>query len=122
MDTVSKRRTERIPVQLAVVWHRGLFCVDLVALDINLHGLFLRTTATVPAGSLLRLSIVLPDGHEPITLFVTARFVGMTVSGQGIGAEMHLMNPEDSARWEAFYRDTANEFQAPANQRTALSA
>ncbi len=78
--------------------------MDLFALDVNLHGMFLLTAAPVPVGSLLQLSIALPDGEAPITAFVTARFVGRTVSGMGIGAEMHIMEPVETKRWESFYQ------------------
>ncbi len=104
MSTSEERRSERISVELPVVWHRGDFRVDLTALDVNLHGMFLRTSATVPVGSLLQLSILLPEEEAAITVFVTARFVGRSVSGTGIGAEMYLMAPFEMERWNRFYQ------------------
>jgi hypothetical protein len=94
------RRSERIPTNLKVTWLRGR-PIDVVALDINLHGMFLRTDESVEPGSLMQLNVHLPDRSIP--LFVTARFCGKTTSGVGIGVEIFLLDEVNQAHWTLYY-------------------
>jgi hypothetical protein len=80
--------------------------VSAVGRDINLHGLFLCTDEIVEPGSLMRLSVTLPE--RTIELFVTARFVGRSLSGQGIGVEIFAIDGESQAHWTSFYRGLAH--------------
>ncbi len=101
-DPSSKRRSRRIACSLAVRWCRRGEPVELQATDISLHGMFLRTRETPMPGSLLQVIAHLPAGD--VRMFLCARFVGSTVSGHGIGAEIFLMEEKDRQLWAAHYR------------------
>lgn len=111
------RRSERLATNLPVVWIRGTRLVRAVGRDVNLHGLFLCTDETTEPGSLMRLHVTLPD--LTIELFVTARFVGRTISGQGIGVEIFAGDGPSHAHWVAFYRGLAHRAQAAASATAA---
>jgi len=96
------RRTERVAVELPVTWRRGGHEVQCTALDVNAHGMFISTDEIVEHGALMRISVFLPDGE--LDLFVTARYVGRTMRGQGIGCELFLVDDEGRNRWSAYYR------------------
>jgi hypothetical protein len=96
------RRTERVAVELPVIWRRAGHEVPCTALDINEHGMFVGTDVVVEHGALMRIVIRLPDGD--LEMFVTARYVGRTMRGQGIGAEIFLIDDVARERWIAFYR------------------
>ena len=95
------RRTERLPVELHVTWNRAGRDLPCSAVDINAHGLFVRTDEIVEPESLMHLRVQLPD--RVLEMFVTARFVGKTVSGHGIGVEIFLIDDVSQCHWVAFY-------------------
>jgi len=95
------RRTERLPVELIVTWNRAGRDVACSAVDVNAHGLFIRTDEIVEPESLMHLRVQLPD--RVLEMFVTARFVGKTVSGHGIGVEIFLIDDVSQCHWVAFY-------------------
>ena len=85
-----------------MTWRRGSHEVQCIALDINAHGMFLSTHVLVEHGALMRIAVLLPDG--PLEMFVTARYVGRTMRGQGIGCELFLLDEAGRERWAAYYR------------------
>ncbi len=95
------RRTERIPVQLNVTWNRGGRAIDCIACDVNAHGMFIRTDEILEPGSLMHVVAHLPE--HTIDMYVTARYVGRTFSGQGIGAEIFLIDDVSQCHWIAYY-------------------
>jgi hypothetical protein len=95
------RRTERLPVELSVIWSRAGRDIPCNAVDVNAHGLFIRTEELVEPESLMHLKVRLPD--RVLEMFVTARFVGKTVSGPGIGVELFLIDDLGQCHWVAFY-------------------
>ena len=96
------RRSERIVVDIPVVWTRAGRALSCVARDLNMHGLFLCTDELVEPGSLMHLRVGLPD--RTIDLFATARFVGRTLAGNGIGAEIFIIDDASRACWIAYYQ------------------
>ena len=84
------RRTERLPVELNVLWNRAGRDIPCTAVDVNAHGLFVRTDEVVEPESLMHLKVTLSD--RVLEMFVTARFIGKTVSGHGIGVEIFLID------------------------------
>lgn len=98
----SQRRSERFATRLTVRWMRKPHPIEIVAVDVNLHGMFLQTDETIIPNGLMQLEARLPEGT--ISMFARARFVGRTVSGHGIGIEIFLMDERDRANWEAYYR------------------
>jgi hypothetical protein len=102
------RRTERIPVEIAVNWTRAGRAVACHALDVNAHGMFLRTSEIVEPESLMNLEVILPE--RVLQMFVTARFVGWTASGQGIGVEIFLIDDVSRRHWLAFYEELAASY------------
>jgi hypothetical protein len=60
----------------------------------------------------MQLEVQLPDGV--ITMFVIARFVGKTMSGEGVGVELFLLGPEERRRWTRYYRRVLLARTAPA--------
>jgi hypothetical protein len=95
------RRTERLAVNLSITWHRGNRSVPCRASDVNAHGLFIATDEDVEPGSLMYVTVSLPD--RSLDLYVTARFVGRTQSGQGVGVEIFLIDDVSQAHWIAYY-------------------
>jgi hypothetical protein len=95
------RRTERVAVELKVKWNRGGSSTECTALDINAHGMFLSTDVVVEHGALMQIEVQLPDRVLP--MFVTARYVGRTASGQGIGAELFLIDDVSQSHWMSYY-------------------
>ena len=95
------RRSERITVELSVVWLRGERSVLCAATDMNIHGFFLSTDEDIQPGSLMHLHVALPERN--ITLFGTARFVGNTLGGRGIGVEVFIIDEESRAAWLSYY-------------------
>jgi hypothetical protein len=116
------RRSERIPVEIPVVWSRGGRAVSCLARDLNLHGLFLCTDEIVEPGSLMHLRVALPE--RTIEMFTTARFVGRTLSGQGVGVEIFIIDDDSRAAWIQYYQRLCAEHEAQpeAQPRRAAGA
>ena len=111
------RRTERLPIELSVTWTRAGREIHCTAIDVNAHGLFLRTDEIVERGSLLHLQVRLPE--HVLEMFVTARFVGACASGRGIGAEIFLIDELSQCRWLVFYDQLCAE-QARTRRAVAM--
>lgn len=113
------RRTERVSVQLSVTWNRAGRAIACSALDINAHGMFISTDQIVEHESLMHLSIKLRDIEIP--MFVTARYVGRTASGQGIGVEIFLIDDISRSHWMSHYEARLAESSAhsAANDKAA---
>ncbi len=97
------RRTERIAVDLPVVWTRGGRTLECRASDINAHGMFICTNEVVEVGSLMHVVVRLHD--HTVDMYVTARYCGRTASGHGIGVEIFLIDDVSQCHWIAFYED-----------------
>jgi hypothetical protein len=95
------RRTERLPVELKITWNRAGREIECIVVDVNAHGLFVRTDEIVEPESLMHLRVHLPE--RALEMFVTARFVGKTVSGHGIGVEIFLIDEISQCHWLAYY-------------------
>lgn len=105
-DAPSKeRRSQRIFTALPIRWLRPDSRVEAIATSVNADGMFICTTEAPPhVGSLIQLEVDLPDGDAPARLFVTVRFAGRrTVSGDGIGVELHLLGDDERRRWNDYY-------------------
>jgi hypothetical protein len=111
------RRSERMLVTLPVVWNRGGRAVSCVARDLNLHGLFVATNEIIEPNSLMHLRVALPE--RPIELFVTARLIGRTVAGAGIGVEIFIVDDNSRTAWVHFYQRLQQQ-QAPAEPAAAF--
>ena len=55
----------------------------------------------------MRIKVQLPS--RELEMFVTARFVGMTAKGHGIGAEIFLIDDMSRCFWVSFYQDIASQ-------------
>jgi PilZ domain-containing protein len=108
------RRSERFPVNLPVVWSRGGRAISCVARDLNLHGAFICTDEIIEHGSLMQVRFQLPE--RTIEMFVTARFVGNTFSGHGIGAEIFIIDDESRTAWVRYYQMLDRQAQLEAKQ------
>ncbi|MCU1278510.1 MAG: PilZ domain [bacterium] len=113
------RRTERLPLELSVTWNRAGREIPCTAVDVSAHGLFLRTDEIVEPESLMHLRVRLP--RHVVEMFVTARFVGPTVRGRGIGVEMFLIDDVSNCRWVSFYEHLCAE-QARSRKSVAMGA
>jgi len=82
--------------------------MELRAVDMNLHGMFLFTNERVGVGELLHVEVLVPGG--PLKMFVRVRFCGETQSGHGIGVELHLVDSKYRALWAEFYQLVLGEF------------
>ncbi len=103
----GKRRSARLGVALPVRWLRRDGVQELLALDVNQHGMFLATDDLKPPGSLMQLEVLLPDG--PLRMFVTVRFAGQSISGVGMGVELFVVETRQLERWFAFYRELTRQ-------------
>jgi hypothetical protein len=113
------RRTERFKVELPIVWNRAGRAIACVAADVNQHGMFICTDELVEEGSLMHVQVRLSD--RTLEMFVTARFVGRTMNGHGIGCEIFLIDDVSQSHWLAFYEGLCGQ-AAAARKATALSA
>lgn len=113
------RRTERLPVELSVAWSRAGREIACSAVDANAHGLFIRTDEQVEPESLMHLKITLPE--RVLEMFVTARFVGKTMRGHGIGVEIFLIDDVSNCHWVAYYEGLCSA-QASSRARAAMGA
>ena len=95
------RRTERVSVQLKVIWNRAGRPREGLARDSNAHGMFLSTEQIVEHEALMHIDVELPD--RKLSMFVTARYVGRTASGQGIGDEIFILDDISRVHWLSFY-------------------
>jgi PilZ domain-containing protein len=98
----DNRRTKRVRCTMKGRWLRRTGDVDGEVIDINAHGLFLRTDASIEPNTLMRIEVTLPDG--PVTLLGVARFVGVAYHGRGIGVSLFAMDDANSRRWLGHYR------------------
>jgi hypothetical protein len=109
--TVDRRRSFRARCDLAVTWRRGGRSIALSAVDFSARGLFVLTDADVDVQFVMDLVIHLPSG--PIEVFGVARYVGDRGLGRGVGVALMSMDPEETERWWAYYRQ-ATATAAPA--------
>lgn len=72
-------------------------------MDVNQHGMFLSTEEIVEHESLLHVKVQV--GDRELEMFVTARFVGQTMSGRGIGCEIFLIDDVAQRHWLAYYEE-----------------
>jgi hypothetical protein len=113
------RRTERFKVHLSVTWNRAGRSISCFAADVNQHGMFICTDELVEEGSLMSIKVQLPE--RVLEMFVTARFVGKTMNGQGIGCEIFLIDDVSQAHWVAYYNGLCAQ-AAARKQAEAASA
>jgi hypothetical protein len=113
------RRTERLPVELPVTWTRAGREIACSAVDLNAHGLFVRTEEIVEPESLMHLRIKLPQ--RTVEMFVTARFGGKTMGVHGIGVEIFLIDDLSNCHWLAYYEALCSE-QSRSRKLTAMGA
>jgi hypothetical protein len=99
----AERRTERVSSSLIGRLLRRDGSSDIAISDINLHGMYIVTNETASIGSLLRLEVRVDEG-EPIKMFVRVCHTKRTVTGDGFGAEIYLLGPEEHLRWMRYYR------------------
>src|SRR5258706_6292970 len=97
MKNPSKRRTERVECTIPIRWIRRSGCIELIAADCNLHGMFLCCASdSARPGELMHLEVSLPGGA--MEMFVAARFVGTSAAGEGIGVEIFVIDDKPKTR------------------------
>jgi hypothetical protein len=102
---------------MSVTWTRAGRAIACEAVDVNEHGMFLRTDEIVEHGALMHVAVALPD--RMLEMFVSARYVGRTASGQGIGCEIFLIDDVSRHHWVAFYEELAASY-ARARRSSAM--
>jgi len=120
MSGSEDRRTKRVRCCLPARWKRLSGDVHAVAIDINVHGLFLRTDAETDPNMLMKMEIKLPDG--PVQVIGVARFVGQNQQGRGIGVAIFAMDDDQKRRWLAHYRNLVGAARPRAGDWSAASA
>jgi hypothetical protein len=113
----NKRRSQRVAASLPVTWVRRGVRTGCFTSDIGADGMFLRTDEETEVSNLMQLEVHLP-GESPLLMFVSARFVGKTDRGKGIGVQIYVVSDQDRKRWHRFYRSQV----AVANESTHLLA
>ena len=96
------RRTRRLFTELPVRARRRGQVVELVAGDVSIDGLFLRSDETLPVGVELDIEACVPD-NAPIMMRVRVVFAGRSVSGQGMGCEIVRIDEAARDRWQRYY-------------------
>jgi PilZ domain-containing protein len=119
MSGSESRRTKRVRCCMPARWMRLSGDIHAVVIDINAHGLFLRTDASIDTNMLMRMEIKLPDG--PVTVIGVARFVGQNAQGRGIGVAIFAMDEEQKRRWLAHYRSLAGVRSSAAPLRAVTA-
>jgi hypothetical protein len=102
---MNRRRSVRIPWRCSAEWHRGKRHIATEVVNINAHGMLLRTEELIPLNQLMDVLVHLPTGD--VSVMVVSRFVGPTRWGHAIGVEIHVASAIDQTRWTSFYRTTA---------------
>lgn len=111
------RRSERLSMELSVTWTRAGRQIPCTAVDLNAHGFFVRTEEIVEPEALMHVAVQLPE--RVLEMFVTARFVGRTASGHGLGVEIFLIDDMTQRHWVAFYEACSVE-QSRARKSAAM--
>lgn len=119
LSDARMRRTERLPFELYVTWHREGREIVCRAVDLNAHGMFVRTDEPIAPDSELQLAVQLPD--RVLELIVAARFVGTTARGRGVGVERLVFDELADRHWLAFYEALYAE-QARQRRSAAMGA
>ncbi len=122
-DKTNKRRSQRVAASLPVTWVRRGRRFQCATADIGADGMFLRTDEEIDPGYLMQLEVQLPGEALPVLMFVSARFVGRTERGKGIGAQIYVVSEQDRKRWNRFYRaQVASVLAASAEEPRAQFA
>ena len=100
-SAIGRRRSERVPCRAPLAVTRKGAKIWGSAIDLNRHGLFVVGLGGVRVGELVELEIAV--GLETVRLFVVVRSIGRKTCGLGFGAEIHVGEPQELARWVAFY-------------------
>ncbi|MFO0574833.1 MAG: response regulator [Polyangia bacterium] len=112
------RQSSRLRLVMpALCRHEGGVVRALVQ-DISREGIFLRLAEYVPPGSISGVELALPEEATPLVLAVSARFVGRTPHGFGVGMRIVEPAPAERQRWERFY----TALQRGARSRRATSS
>jgi hypothetical protein len=80
--------------------------VDGTVTDVNLNGLFVRTSRPGEIGRIVAVRVQLPDG--PMDVFGLVRFVGRSSAGHGMGVELLVMAAPKKKRWTSQYHALLN--------------
>ena len=116
----NKRRSERIQVQLPVVWVRRGRRDELQTADISHEGMFLKSDEQLDPGQLMHLEVNLPN-EKPLLIFATTRFCGRSMAGPGIGVQIYVISDHDRRRWLSFYRAMLRE-RSRLGEQSSLAA
>ena len=96
----EQRRAWRSQLRLGLTYEgAGVRAATRIS-DISVAGVFIDTNSAVPAGSHLKLTFTLPDGH-------TVHTDGVVIHNQprsGIGVKFLNLDPEDARRIRTFIR------------------
>lgn len=95
------RRSERLPFELYVTWNHEGRTIVCRAVELNEHGMFVRTDEPVARDAELQLHVQLPD--RVLEMLVAVRFVGTTASGRGVGVERLPFDELGRRHWLSFY-------------------
>lgn len=114
----NKRRSQRVAASLPVTWVRRGKRIGAFTGDVGADGLFIRTDEEIDPGFLMQLEVA-PPGEAPIVMFVSARFVGRTDLGKGIGVQIYVISDQDRKRWGRYYRAQLARARETASQVVA---
>ncbi len=90
-------------------------------LDASLHGFLLATEERIDVGYVMDIDLVLPEGS--VSFLVTARYVGPTRYGPGVGVSILVATPVELQRWVAHYHAlVARARRIPAGELTCPAA
>lgn len=98
----DKRRYARYPVRLRVQYQETDREIEVESRDLSLGGMFLSTSKPPEPGTLVRVSMELP---ENLGLVGAAGLVVHCIPGRGMGIEFKTFSPGAKARLQ-FFIDT----------------
>jgi len=110
-ETGNTRRHPRVqsPKGLFVAWEAGLQRNVSRMETLSLGGLFIRTSAPPPVGSMIRILIDMPSGEVRVRAIVRR-----VAPGLGMGIEFLFMAPEDRARLNHQLKLLFKQLESPA--------
>ncbi len=114
----SRRRHERIPVELAITWHPVDSSAGLQGTlrDIGRGGAFVLSRALVPNGSLVVLEIAPPGAEVPMAFIGRVAWTGKTGDQNVFGIEWRARDAGGGRRIKELVRRLTEAGRLPGSQ------
>ena len=116
----NQRKSPRVSVYLPAIATYAGRRVEVRIENISRDGLYLFAPVMMKVRALFELLVYLPDGEDPIGMFVAACYAEQTSAGFGIGAYISGISTGARLRWESYYERRMNMERGRSTERPAL--